>query len=215
MKEEIKLIIADDQTLFAECLRIAIGSGNSSINIIGIAGNGFEVIDILKSNNADIILMDIRMPEMDGLETLRRISSDYPHIKVIMLTTFAEDQYMHTALENGAKGFLLKDTNPKNLLTAIQMIIDDMIVFTDSVFDINDSTDIANFIFGSKDDLPEWYSWLSENEKKLLYYLKLKMYNKEISLKMNLSVQTVKNYISIIYSKIGIHSRKELQKFFL
>ena len=212
MKSIIRLIIADDQPLFAECLKIALKNESSSIEVVGMAGNGFEVIDLLRKEQADIILMDIRMPELDGLETLKRISVDYPDIKVIMLTTFAEKQYVQKALASGAKGFLLKDTNPKNLIETIQIIINDMMVFTESVINHGNSASIKDFFPDEETKIPDWFSWLTEREKEILYYLKNKLYNKEISVKMNLSEQTVKNYVSAIYNKIGIHSRKELYK---
>src|ERR1022692_675023 len=118
----IRVAIADDQTLVRAGFRVLIGS-ESDLTVVGEAGTGCAAVDLALGTDPDIVLMDIRMPEMDGIEATRQITaSGRTTARVLILTTFDLDEYVYPALRAGASGFLLKDTPPKDLLVAIRVI---------------------------------------------------------------------------------------------
>ena len=104
----IKVLIADDQELIRESLKIILGA-HDNIEIVGVVGNGYEVLETLKKHKVDIILMDIRMPKMDGVYCTKLVKEQYPEIKIVILTTFDDDEYIFSALKYGASGYLLKE----------------------------------------------------------------------------------------------------------
>ena len=114
----IKILIADDQELIRESLKIVIDS-NSDMEVIGLAENGKKVLEFLTKNLPDVILMDIRMPELDGVLCTKAIKEKYPDIKIIVLTTFDDDEYIYNALKYGASGYLLKGCSVQELTSAI------------------------------------------------------------------------------------------------
>ena len=101
----IKVLIADDQELIRESLKIILGA-HDNIEIVGVVGNGYEVLETLKKHKVDIILMDIRMPKMDGVYCTKLVKEQYPEIKIVILTTFDDDEYIFSALKYGANGYL-------------------------------------------------------------------------------------------------------------
>ena len=103
----IKVLIADDQELIRESLKIILGA-HDNIEIVGVVGNGYEVLETLKKHKVDIILMDIRMPKMDGVYCTKVVKEQYPEIKIVILTTFDDDEYIFSALKYGASGYLKK-----------------------------------------------------------------------------------------------------------
>lgn len=103
----IRVVIADDQELIRESLKIVLGTHND-IQVVGVAGDGFEVLDILKREKVDVILMDIRMPRMDGVICTKSVKEQFPDVKIIVLTTFDDDDFVFSALKYGASGYLLK-----------------------------------------------------------------------------------------------------------
>lgn len=114
----IKVVIADDQELIRESLKIVL-STHQDIDVVGIAGDGFEVLDILKRETVDIILMDKRMPNMDGVYCTKMVKENYPKTKIIILTTFDDDDFVFGALKHGASGYLLKGVGMDELHQAI------------------------------------------------------------------------------------------------
>ncbi|MDR3248210.1 MAG: response regulator transcription factor, partial [Treponema sp.] len=121
-EEKLKLLLADDQVLFAESLRIFLNNYADDMIVTGIAKNGNEAVSMVEEQQPDIILMDIRMPEMDGVEATRQIKSRHSEIKIIMLSTYHEDILVHSALLAGASGYLLKDISPTELIAAIRAL---------------------------------------------------------------------------------------------
>lgn len=117
----IKVLIADDQELIRQSLQIVLGI-KEDISVIGTAGNGNEVIKLVQKEKPDVILMDVRMPEMDGVQCTRMIKERYPHIKIIILTTFDDDEFVFSALKYGASGYLLKGISMDELETAIRTV---------------------------------------------------------------------------------------------
>ena len=114
----IKVLIADDQELIRESLKIILGA-HDNIEIVGVVGNGYEVLETLKKHKVDIILMDIRMPKMDGVYCTKVVKEQYPEIKIVILTTFDDDEYIFSALKYGASGYLLKDVRHGRIVLKI------------------------------------------------------------------------------------------------
>ena len=118
----IKVLLADDQELIRESLGFVLNA-QSDITIVGMAKNGREAIELVRSEKPDVVLMDIRMPEVDGVECTRLIKSAYPNIKVIVLTTFDDDEYVFNALRFGASGYLLKGVSVADLTNAVREVV--------------------------------------------------------------------------------------------
>ena len=134
----IKVLIADDQELMRQSLQIILGMEND-IEVSGAVENGLEVIRAVRKEKPDVILMDIRMPEMDGVVCTQIIKENYPNIRIIILTTFDDDEYVFNALKYGASGYLLKGISTKELAEAIRKAIDlNTTVLIDCVIDSDD-----------------------------------------------------------------------------
>jgi DNA-binding NarL/FixJ family response regulator len=121
-EEKLRLLLADDQILFAESLRTFLNNYADDMTVTGIAKNGNEAAAMAEEQRPDIILMDIRMPGMDGVEAVRKIKPLHPEIKIIMLSTYNEDALVRSALLAGASGYLLKDISPTELIAAIRAL---------------------------------------------------------------------------------------------
>ena len=117
----IKVLIADDQALIRESLQIVL-STQPDLSLTGVAGNGFEVLDAIKEELPDVILMDIRMPGMDGVVCTKEVKEKYPSVKIIILTTFDDDDFVFSALKYGASGYLLKGVSMEELVHAIKTV---------------------------------------------------------------------------------------------
>lgn len=206
----IKIIIADDQELIRESLKIVLGT-HDDIQVIGVAGDGFEVLDILKCEKADIILMDIRMPRMDGVYCTKAVKEAYPDIKIIILTTFDDDEFVFSALKYGASGYLLKgvgmDELYKDILTVYKggaLINPDIAT---KVFSMFTKMSQNNFSIQVDDSAlqditkPEW---------KVIQQVGCGLSNKEIAQKLFLSEGTVRNYLSSVLSKLNLRDRTQL-----
>jgi DNA-binding NarL/FixJ family response regulator len=210
--ERIRILMADDQPLFIHSLARVIENRAEDILIIGILENGQQVVEFVTNDKPDIILMDIKMPVMNGVEAVRLITQKFPEMKIMMLTTFDEDEFVLQALEYGAKGYLLKNILPDEVITAIRALhagIDQISpeIVTKLAYKLNDPS--HNFGNIKLDDrtIPQWYIELTQLERSILGLVVQGLANKEIAYSLNLAEQTVKNYLSTIYDKMGVHKR--------
>lgn len=207
----IRIIIADDQEIIRESLKIIL-STHEDIRIIGTAQNGYEVLDLLKNNEVDVILMDIRMPKMDGVYCTKVVKEEYPKIKIVILTTFNDDEYIFSALKYGASGYLLKDVSMDDLYK-------DIVIVHNGGALIN--PDIATKVFNmfsrmskqnnftinvDKDYLKD----ITKPEWKVIQQVGYGLSNKEIAQKLFLSEGTVRNYLSSVLSKLNLRDRTQL-----
>lgn len=203
----IKTIIVEDQELIRKSLKIVLES-ISDISIIGMAANGKEAIDLCEKENPEIVLMDIQMPEMDGVKATEEIKKRMPHIKVIILTTFQDINHVKKALNAGAEGYILKAVDPQFLVTGIHMVYHGGSLIPQElakeVFR-SFSTSEEKGVFEQSPAVNIYE--LNKQELKILKYLAQGISNKAISEKMFLSLGTVKNYISNIYSKLDVKNR--------
>lgn len=208
----IKLLIADDQTLMREGLKTILDL-EEDMQVIGTTENGLEAYEMVKTLRPDIVLMDIKMPVMDGIESMKKIKQDYPETLILILTTFAEDEYIVEGLSNGASGFLLKDMPGDKLIDSIrdaaagQVMLPAVIAAKLAARLSHFSSQAQNTIHTER--LRQQGVELSEREKEIAALMLQGMNNRQIAKSLYISEGTVKNYVSMIYAKIGTNERSK------
>ncbi len=213
----IKIVLADDQKVFIESLKTYLEESSRELQVIGLAANGQEAIEAVEQEQPDIVLMDVRMPIVDGVEATKVIHKKFPDVKILMLTTFDDEEYLHMALKYGAAGYLLKeDIDATELLDAIKATSSGSVLFSPHIASKLIKSEVKpdknNLSSEKLSTLPSWFYTLSKKERKIVKLILEGYDNKEISERMFLVEQTVKNYISIIYSKLGTHDRVQTIK---
>lgn len=206
----IKVAIADDQDLIRGSLRIVLGM-EPDIEVVGVASNGAEAVELCKLHLPEVVLMDIHMPVMDGVEAMRRIKTEWPVIRVVMLTTFHDMDHVREAMAGGADGYLLKAIEPEDLASRIRLVHKGETLITQEIAKIMISEWATGVSASSKPHKKETASkpkyGLTERELDVLGELAKGKDNREIARKLFLTEGTVKNYISTIYSKLGVTDR--------
>lgn len=200
----IKLVIADDQELIRESLSIVLDM-DDEIEIVGLAENGVEAIELCEQFKPSTILMDINMPEMDGISATKIIKQRWPDIRVIILTTFQEINHVMEALTIGAEGYLLKAIHPKDLLAGIKLIHKGGTLLPQDLARLL-VQQINNHETPAIQENKKKYD-LTEREEEVLECIAQGLSNKQIAEKLFLSEGTVKNYISSIYHKLDVRDR--------
>lgn len=206
----IKVLIADDQELIRESLKIVLNT-HEDLQVIDTVEDGFGVLDSLKRNILDVILMDIRMPRMDGVYCTKMVKEAYPDVKIIILTTFDDDDFVFSALKFGASGYLLKGVSMDGLYQAILTVVSGGAMINPDiatkVFRLFSKMANTNYAINVNDDnvrelnKPEW---------KVIQQVGFGLSNKEIAQKLFLSEGTVRNYLSSILSKLELRDRTQL-----
>ena len=207
MADPIKILLVDDQRLMREGLRTLLEL-ESDFEVVGEAGDGQSALVAAAQCHPDVVLMDIRMPGMDGVEATRRLVADDPHARVIILTTFDDETYVFEGLRAGALGYLLKDLSGEELARAIRTVMHGGALIEPSV---------ARKVFAEfarlappqrppNAGLPEP---LSEREMDVLKLVAAGMSNREIGTRLSLAEGTVKNYVTNVLQKIGVRDRTQ------
>ena len=206
-----QVLLVDDQVLFVESLRSVFQSRADDMEIVGVAHDGVSAVEMAEQLRPDIILMDVRMPRMDGVEATRVIHEKLPGSKIVMLTTYDDDSYVRHAIEYGAIGYLLKDMQPEDLFQAVRTVERGAFLVTSSVMPKLVWSESGKFVATSEGEtkLPEWFYVLSRKERHILRLVAEGYTNQEIAEQVFLATQTVKNYLSAIYDKIAVHDRPE------
>ena len=209
--EDIKVLIADDQGLIRESLSIVLNI-EEQLTVVGLAEDGKEAVQLCERLSPDVVLMDINMPNMDGVSATKLIKEQWPQIKVIILTSYQDVDYVVSALANGAEGYLLKSLHPRSLASSIRLVHSGGTLITKEMAaslinsqphkeeDVSQKTRQQNLIH---------HYGLSEREVEVLKLLAQGLRNNEISERLFLSGGTVKNYISNIYAKLEVKGRRE------
>lgn len=206
----VKVLIADDQELIRQSLKIVLGI-DSEIEITDSVGDGTDVLKSLEKNVPDVILMDVRMPKMDGTVCTKEVKKKYPDVKIIILTTFDDDDFIYSALKYGASGYILKGISMEGLKQAIMtvhrggsMINPDIATKVVRLFSQMAQSDFAIEVDEKGSDE------LTKSEKIIIQRVGQGLSNKEIAGKLYLSEGTVRNNISRILSKLGLRDRTQL-----
>jgi DNA-binding NarL/FixJ family response regulator len=208
---KITLLLADDHVLFCESLRTVLATEAHDIDVIGIARDGKEVLALVEERHPDVVLMDVRMPGMDGVQATRLIHERFPGTRVMMLTTFDDDEYVREAMKYGAEGYLLKDTPLPNLIIAIRALQEGVVQVSPAVVMKLAGGAPAHTGAGQQAEpdggAPAWVRSLSPREKEIARLVAQGLDNPEIARALFIAEQTVKNHMSDIYFKLGVHDR--------
>jgi DNA-binding NarL/FixJ family response regulator len=203
MDSKIKVIIADDHEIFRKGLKLIL-SRLKYVNLVGEAENGKEAIEIIRKKNADIILMDIEMPEMNGIEATRKILEIRPQVKIVALTMFNDERYIEDMLDAGAKGFLLKNTTKQVLDRALRTIDEGNNYYSDELFSF-----FTKKIAGEKSQKDIELA-LTKREKEILQLICEGLNNEEIASRLSISERTVIGHKSNLLAKTNCKSTPSL-----
>lgn len=209
--EKIKIILVDDHQLVRDGIK-ALLTGIPDISIIGEAPGANELLRELENLKPDLLIMDISLPEISGIELTKKITSDYPGIKVLILSMYNSEEFIFNSLKAGAKGYLPKNTSREELLEAIYTVNRGEEFFSDSVSKIMLKSYIKRVVDESQ---PESKSnaLLTSREIEILKLYVEGLINKEISDKLDISIRTVETHKNHIMRKLGLKSTVELVKF--
>lgn len=204
----MNIALVDDQRLFLESMRAILENVDEDFHIVGVAENGTEAISLAERVTPDLILMDVRMPELDGVEATRRLRLQFPTMKIVMLTTFEDDQYVHDAMRYGASGYLLKSISTSELLTAIKAVQAGVVTIDPHVvMQLMHASGSESEGGNVHQHPPEWFDRLSRKERRILALMVEGYHNREIAEHVHVADQTVRNYISTIYDKLQVTDR--------
>ena len=213
----IKIMIADDQELIRESLKIIL-STKEDFQVIATASSGKEVMDLLQNEVPDVILMDMRMPDMDGANCTKCVKEAYPQVKVIILTTFDDDEYVYSAVKYGASGYLLKGVSLEELSDAIKTVLQGGGIFNPDV--AGKAIQLFSQIANDHDKITTFQPTegdpsLSNTEWKIIRKVAKGMSNKEIAKDIRFTEGTVRNYLSVILEKCQLRDRTQLAIWYL
>jgi DNA-binding NarL/FixJ family response regulator len=206
--EKTRVVIADDQKLFAGSMKIVLeGYGDRDIEVVGIAYDGAEAVALVHATRPDVVLMDVRMPVMDGVEATRLIHEALPLVRIMILTTFDDDEYVRDALSHGAVGYVLKEIQPNELVAAVKAVAAGSYLISPSVGIRLASKAARDAGSPPRELLNETFPGLSRREAEVLDLMLRSYDNHEIAGALGIAEQTVKNYTSTLYAKLGVADR--------
>ncbi|MFF3259713.1 response regulator [Streptomyces sp. NPDC002932] len=206
----IRVLLADDQTLVRAAFAMLVGS-DPDMEVVGQAANGLEAVALARSERADLVVMDIRMPELDGIEATRRIAADedLAGVKVLVLTTYDTDEHVVEALRAGASGFLVKDTRPADLLAAIKTV-----AAGEALLSPGPTARLIARVLSAPSAPPAsgpgGPEALTERERQVLGLVARGLNNTEIAETLGLSPLTAKTHVSRIMGRLGARDRAQL-----
>ncbi|MCB9641122.1 MAG: response regulator transcription factor [Myxococcales bacterium] len=201
---KIRLLLCDDQAIARQGLK-ALLSVAPDIEVIGSVENGMEALRFLEDHEVELVLLDLKMPVMNGPQTTRELVARYPKLRILILTTYEDDEWLFDAIRSGAHGYLLKDTPPAQLIEAIRGCVDGKTHIDPS---------IAGKLLQQIVQRPaieqapsERFAELNEREREVLVFLARGFSNQEIAKSIHLSEGTVRNYVSSLFAKLGVNDR--------
>lgn len=204
----LRTLLVDDQVLFVESLKCVLEERAEDVSVVGVARDGHEAVHLAMKLQPDVILMDVRMPRLDGVEATRRIHELYPRIKIVMLTTFDDDDYVEVALKLGAIGYLLKNIPPDELIRSLRAVRSGVTQISPEIV-----AKLVTRTDGGRDLEPaSALESLTRREREILELLLDAWENREIAEHLGLSDQTVKNHVHSLYEKLGVSNRVQLIK---
>jgi len=197
-----RVLIVDDQTLFRSGLA-QLMDDDDRVDVVGEAGDGVEAVQKVSTLKPDIVLMDLRMPNLDGIEATRKIVAEHPEVRVLILTTFEADNHVIQALKVGASGYILKDSQPDAIVSSILAVAAGERVMSGAV-----ASRVLEMLTGTTTP-KEFYDGLTAREIEILKMLASGMANKQIAYKLKISEKTVRNHVSNMYEKLQIYDRSQ------
>jgi DNA-binding NarL/FixJ family response regulator len=198
----IRVLVADDQSMVRAGFRLLL-SGEDDIEVVAEASNGLEAVDKAARSHPTVVLMDIRMPQLDGLEATRRILAADSTARILILTTFDLDEYVYEALRSGASGFVLKDDPPEQLLAAIRVVADGEALLSPAIT----KRVIKQFTRIPRPGSPRQLDELTERELEVFRLIARGLSNAEIARELYISDTTVKTHITHILMKLNLRDR--------
>jgi DNA-binding NarL/FixJ family response regulator len=207
VEAQVRVLIADDQALLRGSLRVLIDT-EPDLVVVGEAGTGAEAIDLVHVERPDVVLMDVRMPNMDGIEATRRITAHEHAPRILVLTTFDLDEYVYSALRAGASGFLLKDTPPAQLLDAVRVVASGEALLAPTIT----RRLIAEFVRRPEPARrpTRTLAGITDREREVLTLIARGLCNSEIEQHLHLSRGTVKTHIGRLLAKLDARDRAQL-----
>lgn len=202
---KIRVLIVDDQPVVRDGLKMLI-SLDSEIEVVATASNGQDAFELCQKG-IDVILMDIRMPVMDGVKTTKLIKESYPNVKIIILTTFNDDQYIFEALKNGASSYLLKDVESEEIINTVKVIYSGGTVLNNNI-----AAKLVNKLSESQNSVNQLQE-LTSREREIAKLVAEGLSNREIAAKLFITEGTAKNHITNILSKLGLNHRTQIALF--
>ncbi len=200
----IKVLIADDQEIVCEGLKMILET-DPQIRVIGTANDGQEALDLVEALAPDVVLMDLQMPRMNGVQAIRRLKVTRPDLPVLVLTTYMDDKWLFDAIRSGASGYLMKDRPRLELIEAIHGT-----VAGDTYIDPSVAGKVLNNIASSPQQDSSEHSYnLTDREQDILNLLAQGLSNADISHQLYLSEGTVRNYTSTLFAKLGVSDRTQ------
>jgi len=197
-----RVLIVDDQTLFRAGLARLLDLDHR-VKVVGEAANGLEAIKMVSTLRADVVLMDLKMPNTDGLEATRQILSAHPEVKILILTTFETDTYVLQALRAGASGYVLKESQPDAIVSSIVAVMSGERVMASAV-----ANRVLQMLSGATSP-KEFYDGLTNREIEILKLIAAGKANKQIGYRLSISEKTVRNHVSNMYEKLKIYDRTQ------
>lgn len=204
----MKILIVDDDALIREGLKILLEI-EADIQVVGTANNGQEAFEMCRKEKPNLVLMDIRMPVMDGVLGTKLIKSHFPSIKVVILTTFKDDEYIKEALKSGAEGYILKNQPADSIIESLRTVSKGNIVLEREV-----ANALSSMLKEGKKATPEPLD-ISQRELGILKLVGEGLSNREIAEKLNLSEGTTRNYVTGLLEKLGFRDRTQLAIFYI
>jgi DNA-binding NarL/FixJ family response regulator len=210
--EKIRLLIVDDQVLFLESLSTFLRNYAEDIEVVGLARNGREAVEKAAALRPDIVLMDVHMPVMDGVEATGRLIERQPGVRILILSTYDEDEYVRKALKLGAAGYLLKDISPTELIASIRALKGGAVQISPQI--------VAKLMKSVISEEPspvreiaerlEWFKSLTPREREVFTLIATGYDNAQIAEELRMADHTVRNHVSMIYSKLGVQDRFQI-----
>jgi len=201
--ERLRILIADDHPLVRRGLR-AVLDPVDDFEIAGEATNGQQAVTLARDIRPDVILMDLQMPELSGIEATRLILADLPETRILVVTLFEDDNSVFLALRAGARGYVLKDANDEDLIAAIRAVAGGAAIFSPSV-----ATRVLTLFSAPRSATPEVFPSLTAREREVLELIAQGLTNPRIARRLGLSVKTISNHVSTIFGKLQVVDRAE------
>lgn len=200
----VRIVVVDDQQLLREGI-VALLRANARLEVVGRGKNGQEAVDLTAALHPDVVLLDIRMPVMDGIQAIREIKARWPDVRIAILTSFVYDGYVVEGLMAGADGYLLKDASPAALVSGVIAVAEGQQVMEPSV-----AQHVTELLSKQSAERRQQYDGLTTRELQMLAMIARGMVAKEIAHELRISEKTVRNHISNIYRKLGIFDRSQI-----